>query len=174
MELYVANEKYDGYLRDGWVLKKDVSIFDKMAATIKYKNGVQVAYSLTTYSPYEGYRIAFNGTKGRMEAWIQESRPTSDANYDEIVLFKNFNKRQYIQIPFGTSGHGGGDALLKDQIFLPNIDDPFQQCANTRDGALACLVGIAARNSIASGQPVKIADLTSIQPQEKKLYKRIL
>ena len=174
MELYVANEKYDGYLRDGCVFKKDVNIFDKMAATIKYKNGVQVAYSLTTYSPYEGYRIAFNGTKGRLEAWIQESKPTSDANYDEIVLFKNFNKRQYIQIPFGTSGHGGGDALLKDQIFLPNIDDPFQQCANTRDGALACLVGIAARNSIASGQPVKIADLTSIQPQEKKLYKRIL
>ena len=174
MELYVANEKYDGYLRDGCVFKKDVNIFDKMAATIKYKNGVQVAYSLTTYSPYEGYRIAFNGTKGRLEAWIQESKPTSDANYDEIVLFKNFNKRQYIQIPFGTSGHGGGDALLKDQIFLPNIDDPFQQCANTRDGALACLVGIAARNSIASGQPVKIADLTSIQPQEKKSYKRIL
>ncbi|MCS2918613.1 Gfo/Idh/MocA family oxidoreductase [Parabacteroides merdae] len=115
MELYVANEKHDGYLRDGCVFKKDVNIFDKMAATIKYKNGVQVAYSLTTYSPYEGYRIAFNGTKGRPEAWIQESKPTSDANYDEIVLFKNFNKRQYIQIPFGTSGHGGGDALLKDQ-----------------------------------------------------------
>lgn len=68
MELYVANEKYDGYLRDGCVFKKDVNIFDKMAATIKYKNGVQVAYSLTTYSPYEGYRIAFNGTKGRLEA----------------------------------------------------------------------------------------------------------
>ena len=26
MELYVANEKYDGYLRDGCVFKKDVSI----------------------------------------------------------------------------------------------------------------------------------------------------
>ena len=76
----------------------------------RYKNGVQVAYSLTTYSPYEGYRIAFNGTKGRLEAWIQESRPTSDVNFDELVLFKNFGKREYIQIPFGTSGHGGGDA----------------------------------------------------------------
>ena len=95
------------------------------------------------------------------------------------IMTKSFCSRtsingNNIQIPFGTSGHGGGDALLKDQIFLPNIDDPFQQCANTRDGALACLVGIAARNSIASGQPVKIADLTSIQPQEKKLYKRNL
>lgn len=173
MDLYVANEKYDGYLRDGCVFRNDVNIFDKMAATIKYKNGVQVAYSLTTYSPYEGYRIAFNGTKGRLDAWIQESRRTSDTNYDEIVLFKNFKKREYIQIPFGNSGHGGGDALLKDQIFLPNIADPYQQCANVRDGALACLVGIAARNSIKTNQPVQIADLTSIVPMEKKQYKRI-
>ena len=69
------NEKYDGYHRDGCVFRNDVNIYDKMAATIKYKNGVQVSYSLTAYSPYEGYRIAFNGTKGRMDAWIQESDP---------------------------------------------------------------------------------------------------
>ena len=174
MDLYVANEKYDGYLRDGCVFRNDVNIFDKMAATIKYANGVQVSYSLTAYSPYEGYRIAFNGTKGRIDAWIQESQPVSDVNYDEIVLFKNFSKRQYIQIPFGSSGHGGGDKLLKDQIFLPNIADPMKQCANSRDGALACLVGIAARHSIASRQPVNIGDLTSIRPEEVKQYKRIL
>ena len=174
MELYVENEKYDGYLRDGCVFRNDVNIFDKMAATIKYACGVQVSYSLTAYSPYEGYRIAFNGTNGRIDAWIQESKPVSDANYDEIVVFKNFSKRQYIQVPFGTSGHGGGDKLLKDQIFLPNIADPLKQCANTRDGALACLVGIAARNSIASGQPVNIGDLTTLKPEAVKQYKRIL
>lgn len=174
VELYVDNEKYDGYLRDGCVFKNDINIYDKMAASIKYKNGVQVSYSLTTYSPYEGYRIAFNGTKGRMDAWIEESKPVSDRNYDEIILFKNFSKRQYIQVPFGTSGHGGGDKLLKDQIFLPGIPDPLKQCANTRDGALACLVGIAARNSIAGKAPVNIADLTSIKPQAVKEYRRIL
>lgn len=174
MNLYVENEKYDGYMRDGCVFRNDINIFDKMAATIRYKNGVQVSYSLTAYSPYEGYRIAFNGTKGRIDAWIQESRATSDASYDEIILFKNFSKREYIQIPFGTSGHGGGDRLLMNQIFLPNIDDPYKQCANIRDGSLACLVGIAARNSIASGKAEKIADMTTIKPQIKKEYKRIL
>lgn len=173
-KIYVENEKYDGYLRDGCVFKNDVNIFDKMAASISYKNGVQVSYSLTTYSPYEGYRIAFNGTKGRIDAWIQESKPVSDANYDEIVLFRNFKKREYIHIPHGTSGHGGGDALLQDQIFIPNTPDPLKQCAGARDGALACLVGIAARKSIASGQPVKIADLTSVKPEANKQYTRIL
>ncbi len=168
IRLYVDNEKYDGYHRDGCVFRNDINIFDKMAATIKYKNGVQVSYSLTAYSPYEGYRIAFNGTKGRMDAWVQESKPTSDANYDEIVVFKNFGRREYIQIPQG-GGHGGGDKLLKDQIFIPNTPDPLKQMAGVRDGALACLIGIAARKSIASGQPVMIGDLSTIQPMEKKM-----
>lgn len=167
-KLYVDNEKHDGYLRDGCVYRNDVNIYDKMAATIKYMNGVQVSYSLTAYSPYEGYRIAFNGTKGRMDAWIQESNPTSDVNYDEIVVAKNFGKREYIQIPQG-SGHGGGDKLLKDHIFIPNTSDPLKQAAGVRDGALACLVGIAARKSIASKEPVMIKDLSTIQPLINKL-----
>ncbi|MDD4009289.1 MAG: Gfo/Idh/MocA family oxidoreductase [Fermentimonas sp.] len=166
--LYVDNEKYDGYNRDGCVFRNDVNIYDKMAATIKYMNGVQVSYSLTTYSPYEGYRIAFNGTKGRMDAWVQESNPTTDANFDEIVVYKNFGKREYIQIPQG-SGHGGGDRLLKDQVFIPNTPDPLKQAAGIRDGSLACLVGIAARKSIDSKKPVMIKDLTTIQPKLIKL-----
>ena len=171
--LYINNEHHDGYLRDGCVFKNDINIFDKMAATIKYMNGVQVSYSLTAYSPYEGYRIAFNGTKGRIDAWIEESNPIiSDKNYDEIILFRNFSRRNYIHIPTG-SGHGGGDNLLRDQIFIPNTPDPLKQCASSRDGAFSCLIGIAARNSIASGQVVKIADLTTLKPQAQREYIRV-
>lgn len=170
--LYIDCEHHDGYLRDGCVFKNDINIFDKMAATIRYANGVQVSYSLTAYSPYEGYRIAFNGTRGRLDAWIQESNPMQDRDFDEIILYKNFSRRQYIQIPYGTSGHGGGDDLLRDQIFIPGTPDPLKQCAGTRDGAFACLVGIAARNSIATGQPVRIADLTPLKPQAQKEYQR--
>ena len=42
---------------------------DKMSAQIIYANGVTANYSLTTYSPYEGWQIAFNGMKGRIETW---------------------------------------------------------------------------------------------------------
>jgi len=170
--LYINCEKYDGYHRDGCVFKNDINIFDNMAATIKYASGVKVAYSLTAYSPYEGYRIAFNGTKGRIDAWIQQSNPTQDVDYNEIILFKNFSRRQYIQVPVDSSAHGGGDNLLRDQIFIPGTPDPYKQCAGTRDGAFSCMIGIAARNSIGSGQPVRIADLTSLKPQEHKEYQR--
>jgi predicted dehydrogenase len=169
-ELYVNQERHDGYLRDGCVFREDINIYDKMAATIKYENGVQVSYSLTAYSPYEGYRIAFNGTKGRMDVWIEESNPIEEKNYDEIMITHNFGTREFIRVSHGQSGHGGGDRLLKDSLFGVTTADPLHQAASVRDGALSILVGIAARNSCETGKPVKIAELTSIKPEKKRRF----
>lgn len=164
VNLYVKNEKYDGYLRDGCVWKDDIDIFDKMAVQIKYANKVQVSYSLVTYAPYEGYRISLAGTKGRIDAWIKEKQPWDKPEFDEIELTTNFGKREIFKFPNNEPGHGGGDKRLRKQIFDSDGKDPYNQIANSRDGALAVLVGIAARNSIDSGKPVKIAGLTSLKP----------
>lgn len=171
MELYVAHEKEDGYLRDGCLYRNEIDIYDKMAASIRYANNVFVSYSLTTYSPYEGYRIAFNGTKGRVEAWIKERQPwiPEDDKYDEIRLTTNFGYSQVLQVPHAGGGHGGGDTRLKDKIFKnPDMPDPYRQSAGTREGAMSILIGIAARNSIETKKPVKIADLTSLKPMAKR------
>lgn len=137
MKLYVENEQYDGYHRDGCVFREDITSYDKMVVQIKYKNDVQVSYSLTTYSPYEGYRIAFNGTEGRLEAWIKEKQPWDEKDEDEIHLTKNFGKREIIVIPSGGGGHGGGDTRLKDKLFKdPTMADPYRQSAGSRDGAM--------------------------------------
>ncbi len=165
MDLYVANEHHDGYLRDGCVWSEEIDIPDKMGAQIKYANGAQVSYSCTTYSPYEGYRIAFNGTKGRLEAWIQERQPWPAENYDELRVTDNFGYTQLIQIPHGGGGHGGGDTRLKDKIFLnPDLPDPYRQSAGARDGAMSILVGIAARKSVKENRMVEIAELTTLTP----------
>jgi predicted dehydrogenase len=169
MDLYVAHEKYDGYLRDGCVWKEDINIYDKMAVQIKYANDVQVSYSLTTYSPYEGYRIAFNGMKGRLEAWVHERQPWDMEDFDQIRVTDNFGETELINIPHGGGGHGGGDTRLKDKIFKnPAMADPYAQAAGTRDGAMSVLIGVGARNSIESGKPVNIEDLTDLEPQGKR------
>jgi predicted dehydrogenase len=166
--LYTDNEQYDGYLRDGCVFKEDINIFDKMGASIKYANGVQVSYSCVTYAPYEGYRIAFNGTKGRIDAWIEEKNPVYQSDYDEIMITHNFGKRDFVRV-LKSEGHGGGDKLLHDHIFINNHEDPFRQSAGIRDGAFAILIGIAARKSCDSGEVIKIADLTDLKPLAKKI-----
>jgi predicted dehydrogenase len=163
MALYADNEQYDGYLRDGCVWKEDIDIFDKMAVLIRYMNGVQVSYSLTTYSPFEGYRIAFNGTRGRMEMWIHERQSWPLDKYDEIQIVDNFGKPEFMRLPRYETDHGGGDMLMKEKIFKdPSQPDPLYQAASVRDGAMAVLIGVAARNSIDTGKPVKIANLTDI------------
>ena len=137
VQLYVDNEKYDGYLRDGCVFREDIDIFDQMAVQIKYASKVQVSYSLTAFSPYEGYRIAFNGTKGRLEAWIKENQPWQESAYDEIQLTHSFGQREIIQVANNEGGHGGGDARLRKQILNPMDRDPYRQAAGSRDGAMA-------------------------------------
>ena len=166
MNLYVAHEHHDGYLRDGCVWSEDIDIYDKMSAQIKYANGTHVSYSLTTYSPYEGYRIAFNGTRGRLEAWIKQRQPWQAPNYDEVRVTDNFGQTELIQIPHGGGGHGGGDSRLKDRIFrTPDMPDPLRLSAGSRDGAMSILIGVAARESVKTGEPVRIGALTSLKPR---------
>ncbi|GAB6012747.1 Gfo/Idh/MocA family oxidoreductase [Viscerimonas tarda] len=169
-EIYMANEHYDGYFRDGCVFREDIDIFDKMAVQIRYANKVQVSYSLTTYSPYEGYRIAFNGTKGRLEAWIKERQPWEEEDGDVIYLTKNFGKRKIIRVMPQSGGHGGGDPILHSHVFKKQVlPDTLNQAAGVREGAMSVLIGIAARNSIDSGKPVKIDSLTTLKPKASTL-----
>ena len=169
VDLYVNNEQYDGYLRDGCLWSKEIDIYDKMGAQIRYANGVQVSYSCTTYSPYEGYRIAFNGTDGRLETWVHEQQPWPSEDYDELRVTDNFGETELIRIPHPSGGHGGGDTRMQDFIFKdPDAPDPYHQHADVRDGAMAVLLGIGARKSVESGAPVRIADLTSLVPRAQR------
>lgn len=183
-QLYADNERFDGYLRDGCVFRNEIDIYDKMSAQIKYANGVIVNYSLTTYSPYEGFRLAFNGKKGRLDTWegIPYLETTGegtdqatlharemlqnqiDYTTNRVIIWKNFEKPQDIEVKSTKSGHGGGDGRMKDKIFK-NTDalDPYKHAAGTRDGALSVLIGVAARKSIELGRAVKISELTDIQ-----------
>jgi len=186
MDLYVHNEHYDGYIRDNCLFRHEIDIYDKMSVQIKYANDVLVNYSLTTYSPYEGWRIAFNGFDGRIDSWqdipwrraerinqaelhaqeMSQSEILEASNYKEIMIMKNFGDYEQVKVRQPGAGHGGGDARMQDMIFRnPDMDDPLRHRAGLRDGAFSILIGIAARKSIESGRPVRIADLTDLVPE---------
>lgn len=186
MDLYVANEHHDGYIRDNCLWRDEIDIYDKMSVQIKYANDVQVTYSLTTYSPYEGMKIAFNGFDGRIDAWhgipwreearvsqaelheqeMSQEELVEAANYEEIMVMDNFSREyELIKVFQESGGHGGGDVRLQNQIFRnPDMADPLQHAAGIRDGAMSILIGIAARKSIESGESIRIEDLTPLKP----------
>jgi predicted dehydrogenase len=160
--LYVNAESADGYIRDGCVFKEDVDIFDTMNAAVKYSNGVQMSYSLNAFMPMEGYRLAFNGTKGRLEVRDHERQPWKPEQQTEIYVTKNFGQRTLVPVPAVTEGHGGADTILRDLVFRNTPVPAHLRLPGSRAGAMSCLTGIAARKSCDSGQPVRIASLVKM------------
>ena len=72
MGLYYNAESEDGYYRDQSVFGDCISIEDNMGVMVRYKNNVVMTYSLCAHCPWEGYRVVFNGTKGRLEFNVVE------------------------------------------------------------------------------------------------------
>ncbi len=159
VKLYVECESADGYVRDGCVFKEDVDIPDTMNAVVRYTSGATMSYSLNTFMPFEGYRLAFNGTKGRLEVRDFERQPWQAPEETEIHVTKNFGQRTKIEMPKAEGGHGGGDERLKDLIFRGVAVPEYMKLPDARAGAMSCLTGIAARKSADEGRAVKIADL---------------
>ena len=168
--LYLDAEKDgSGYIRDRSVFSDDISIEDTMNVLVKYKNGVQMSYSLTSYMPWEGFNVAINGTGGRIEytalekPYVNAGGDKNDegaATFHRIRVCPMFGKAYEAETEKKEGGHGGGDPALLDDIFLENPPyDPFHRAADFRDGIKSALVGIAANKSIASGQPVHPDDL---------------
>ena len=136
-----------------------MNISDTMNAVVRYSNGVTMSYSVNTFMPVEGYYLAFNGTKGRLEVRDYERQAWDPGEETGMYVMKNFGKRVKIDVPNETEGHGGGDQRLRDLIFK-KIDAPaHMRLPDSRAGAMSCLTGIAARKSIDEGRPIKIADL---------------
>jgi predicted dehydrogenase len=167
--LYLDHENYDGYLRDQCVWRPSIDIEDTMNVLVKYDNGVTMAYSLNAFNAWEGYSIVFNGTLGRLEHTIVEQvyvngTDTVQGGISEggvtTRVFPLRSAARTVEPWTGEGGHGGGDKVMLDEIFLPSTPvDKYQRASDERGGAAAIAVGLAANECFRTGQAVLIADL---------------
>lgn len=182
--LYLEAETSDGYHRDACVFSPEIDIEDTISAVVAYRRGAQMTYSLHAYQPFEGYRIAFNGSRGRLEAGVIERIfPDEEPDFrrrassgkrsdlymhrwgsdeptkDTIRVFPIYGGMQEIDVSHDYGGHGGGDKRLRDMLFRPGLPDPLGHAAGSRAGAMSILTGVAANYSMKRNAPVRIADL---------------
>jgi predicted dehydrogenase len=184
--LYLDAERDTNYLRDRNVFGDNITAEDTMSLTVRYDNGTLMTYSLLAYSPWEGYRIALTGDKGRLEVELVEqvgkqfvagAEETVQVDADAVAkfggkhiwVFPMFGRPYEVEIPAAIGGHGGGDAVMLEQIFSDEPPaDPFNRAASHIDGAASILLGIAANESIASGRPIFVRDLLPLPSRENK------
>ncbi|MFW6132834.1 MAG: gfo/Idh/MocA family oxidoreductase, partial [Planctomycetota bacterium] len=141
---------------------------------VRYARGALLTYQLHAHSPWEGYHIAFNGTRGRIEHRACETTYVSgDGTVPgeltrgnvSITHIPEFAQPRAIEPRTGSGGHGGGDPILLADIFDPNApDDPLGRKAFAVDGAHSVLIGAGACTSIDTGAPVRIAELPDGAP----------
>jgi predicted dehydrogenase len=162
MKLYASCEDADGYYRDGCVFREDVDIYDAMSALVTYSNGATMTYSVNAFLPIEGYRVAFNGEKGRLEVRDYERQAWKVDALSEIALIRNFGERRLLEVPAIEGGHGGGDDRLRDLIFRKVQVPAHMALPDSRAGAMSCLTGIAARTSVEQRGTVRIAELLKL------------
>ena len=166
--MYLDAEHEDGYFRDQSVFGDGINIEDTMGVLVQYKNKAILTYSLNAYLPWEGFRVAFNGSKGRIQVSVVErSYVNAGGRSDlegavqkkQIEVFPMFGEAYEVPVIETEGGHGGADPILLNDLFGIPEPDPFNRAASHIDGALSILTGIAANKAIATGLPVKVDSL---------------
>ncbi|MGX1668814.1 Gfo/Idh/MocA family protein [Streptomyces sp. NPDC055400] len=174
----------DSYVRDRNVFGDGIDIEDDLAVLVRYDTGATMTYHLTAYAPWEGYRVMFNGTGGRLELEVEENTwqaprtaaATGKASHGGVVMANPGRTRillrplwqepREVGFEVAPGSHGGGDLRMLKQLFGPLGDGSDEGAApaagkgaTARDGALALAVGIAGNESLVTGHPVDVAGL---------------
>lgn len=158
--------KYTDYRQDACIFDKEINIEDTYVATVKYDKGALLSYSINFSTPYEGYRLAINGTKGRIETteFHEPTRiPFPYPPQQTVDYFPLFGSKEIIHVVQNKGGHGGGDPLLLEDIFLGN--DPrrnYEILAGAKAGGYSIAVGEALWRSTKENRSIKIDDLLDV------------
>ncbi|WP_431800475.1 Gfo/Idh/MocA family protein [Halobacillus andaensis] len=153
---------YTNYRPDQCVFDSDIEIEDTYTATIQYDKGALLSYSINFSLPYEGYRLAINGTKGRIETteFHAPSRVPFRVPEQTIDYFPLFGSKETIHVLQQEGGHGGGDPVIQEDIFLgEDPSRPYRVLSGSEDGAYAVTTGEAVWRSVKEKQPINIEKL---------------
>jgi hypothetical protein len=151
---------YTSYQPDACIFDETITIEDTYVAAVRYDGGAMASYTVHFSAPYEGYRIAINGTEGRLETqYYHPARtpfPTSPQSIDWLPLF---GPKMSIWPQAVTSNHEGGDAAFLEDLYLENTSSPVNRRSDARTGAMAVVTGLALRESVRQGRPVNVGQM---------------
>lgn len=153
---------YSDYRPDRCIFDSEIDIEDTYTATVKYNGGALLSYSVNFSLPYEGYRLAINGTKGRLESveYHMPGRTPFPVPVQTIDYFPLFGSKETIHVVHREGGHGGGDPLLLEDLFMgEDKRRPYRILSGAADGAYSVATGEAVWRSVKEHRPVTIEEV---------------
>ncbi|MFC0211376.1 Gfo/Idh/MocA family protein [Paenibacillus chartarius] len=157
-----AQQGYTGYRPDACIYDSEINIEDTYTATVRYDGGALLSYSVNFSLPYEGYRLAINGTKGRLETteYHMPARVPFPTPEQTIDYFPLFGSKETIHVVQREGGHGGGDPVLLEDLFLgPDPLRTYPILSGAADGAYSVGTGEAVWRSVKEGRPVRLDEV---------------
>jgi predicted dehydrogenase len=140
--------KTDGYYPDRCSFDKNIDVEDNYHALVKYKNGVNMSYTLEAFMPDVERLFILNGTKARLEASLEKRT---------ITIQNIFTRRKRtIKIKEEKGGHGGADTFMFREMVGLLKDTGIGMSADVTDGRRSIAIGEAINKSIAQGRVIKL------------------
>lgn len=149
-----------------YIYDEVIDIEDTYGVLMQYRRGSIVTYSCNFSTPWEGFIIGINGTKGRIEV-SHHSNPDPTGRLvralptAEIVFYPLFGGREVIQVPPTQGGHDGADPFMQRDLFRAQSEDSRRLglMATSYQGAVAVSQGEGVFRSLSTKQTVAIRDL---------------
>ncbi|MFC5803200.1 Gfo/Idh/MocA family protein [Streptomyces formicae] len=139
----------------------DADIADTLSATVRYRGGAVAHYSLSARSPWEGYTLTVQGTRGELTTRYEVSPPNGArlTRHYAIRLSPLDGPVRSVTIPRESGRHSGADLRMVTALLRQPAPERENHAATAIDGAYAVATGEALTRSAASGGPVAVDEL---------------
>ncbi|MCB0153802.1 MAG: Gfo/Idh/MocA family oxidoreductase, partial [Anaerolineae bacterium] len=138
-------------------------IIDNAFVIVSYENGVRASFNLCMFAPTYYEELILCGDEGRLKAFENRNFMPEPVvkSYLEIMCGERRPSRvttPHYPAHIEEAGHNGS-TFYEHINFVDNIEGQATNTAKPEEGFWSVVVGLAAEQSVASGQVVNIAEL---------------
>ncbi len=138
-------------------------ILDSAFVTVLYENGIQAGFNLCMFAPMFYEEIMLCGDEGRLKASEYEDFLPGARLKTQLEILCGEQKPSRITTPcyppyIEETGHNGA-TFFEHIHFIDNIEGKETNAATPEEGFWSIVVGVAAEESVKTGQVVQIDEL---------------
>lgn len=142
-------------------------ILDNAFVIVTYENGIQANFSLCMFAPTSYEEIIVCGDEGRLKAVENGTLLAGGASESSLEINCGLDRPSRKSSPsypafIEKSGHGGA-TYFEQVYFVDNIEGKTTSTATAEEGFWSVVIGVAAEESVKTGQIVQIDSLLQKQ-----------